>query len=1330
MKARKYLFLVLSFVSYLPLLAQNAGDFKSVASGEWSALSTWQTYNGSGWVAATHYPAASEGYIIIGGGHNVTVPNAITIIADQVLVQENGQLLIDEGGTLELANGPGTDLDISNAVNLATPGTVKVRGLLKANNDALIASTANTLIIENGGTYQHHYTMSKGVIPSAAWNEGSSLLISGYTSNGSAPDNLGQAFHHVVWNTPDLNNSQGFINLGGALKTINGNFTVRSTGSSQLSIASENTSDILNIAQNFQVEGGSRVQINAAILVSGTLALSNSSLQNISGLSLADGATFMIEGMVELSGERPEAIGFYSLYFKDLNNSTTGLELPETENKLADLKIENSTIIITDPVTVYGDLILEPHGNLRLNSANISIKGNFVNNGTFVPGTNRITFNGLSPQEISGSSTTTFYNLEITNTASPGLTAHAPVNIEHEILLGENVTFDPDGGDLETDGGVNVTLISTALDQAAYLAPLPVTARVEGNLVLQHFIPVGKMYRYLSTATKGMTVGQWTDDFIIYGKHQGGPGGNASMNIYDEPTAKWPEYPGITGSLESPIQVGKGYAAYMYGEVPTIIDTRGEVTTGDFPFPLSYTANSPIPGDNFYGNPYPSKIEWSSPHWQRENVSATIELYKRVAGKNVYSALNSVTGIGLNEKGTEVASGQSFFIEALGAEAKLVATEKVKIATADKPAIQDVIVISFSNKTFKDETALAFREGATINYEATFDSKKKKNASINLYSKASDGKLLAQNLQPWFNCSLTFPLIIDQAPADVYQLSFSHLESLSRDLDIVLHDSHENKNISVTASTSYTFTITSDPLTYGPNRFVLLLNYKVPEVASVIYEESCGEEIHVTVNGTVAGKNYQLFSGNTALTDPVAATSDVTSFMVPATSLTEGNNTITIQGFHPGCEPVTMATVLELDYSGKYTISSTEGATSCTAAALILTATASAERAAYKWYKSPEATDAVFEGTSGTFTTPELEQNTTYYVAAVNAYGCESERVAVEAVILTTPEISAVSYEESCEEELPVTVNGTVAGKNYQLFSGTTALTDPVAATSDVTSFMVPATSLTEGNNTITIQGFHPGCEPVTMATVLELDYSGKYTISSTEGATSCTAAALSLTATASAERAGYKWYESPDATDAVFEGTSGAFTTPELEQSTTYYVAAVNAYGCESGRVAVEAVIQHQTPVIRIENGTIISSFTAGNHQWFLNGTSIAGATGSSFTPKESGTYGLEVTIDDCILQAEDVEFAVTGIDMENQDYSVSIYPNPAKAAIEVKGLLLENISGISYTIYQQNGTIVQQGSITGSNSFISIENLAQGFYLVRISAGAKIHYGKLIKI
>jgi hypothetical protein len=157
--------------------AQQAGDYRSAATGNWSAASTWETFDGTQWVPATAAPSGAENITVL-GSHVVTVDVPVEI-RGYVKVQDTGELAVGAGGSLTFLAG---------------------------------------------STYEH--ARNGGNIPSATWGEGSTCLLTGITNQ--APGNRGQDYWHLVINTPGLSSNLD-LNLGG--KTIHGDVTVLSTGS-------------------------------------------------------------------------------------------------------------------------------------------------------------------------------------------------------------------------------------------------------------------------------------------------------------------------------------------------------------------------------------------------------------------------------------------------------------------------------------------------------------------------------------------------------------------------------------------------------------------------------------------------------------------------------------------------------------------------------------------------------------------------------------------------------------------------------------------------------------------------------------------------------------------------------------------------------------------------------------------------------------------------------------------------------------------------------------------------------------------------------------------
>lgn len=156
--------------------SQVTGDYRSAASGNWSEASTWETFDGANWVAATNAPAGTE---------------TITVRGDDTV-----------------------------RVNVA----VNIVGYVKLEATGVIEITAGSLAFGDGSTYEH--ARDGGSVPTAVWEVGSTALFTGIT--GTAPENRGQDYYNLTLNTPGLTSNRDLALDG---NTIGGNITVISTGS-------------------------------------------------------------------------------------------------------------------------------------------------------------------------------------------------------------------------------------------------------------------------------------------------------------------------------------------------------------------------------------------------------------------------------------------------------------------------------------------------------------------------------------------------------------------------------------------------------------------------------------------------------------------------------------------------------------------------------------------------------------------------------------------------------------------------------------------------------------------------------------------------------------------------------------------------------------------------------------------------------------------------------------------------------------------------------------------------------------------------------------------
>ena len=184
-------------------LAQSEGDYRSAATGDWSSAATWETYESGVWVAASTAPTGSE---------------TITVLGED---------------------------------SVSVDAAVSVSGHLAVSDDGEVAVTGGSLEIADGGVYEH--ARNAGVVPTATWSSGSTIQLTGVTDE--APNNSNQGYHHVVFNTPDLESNE-HMSLDDV--TVGGDVTVMDTGTARwyLTSTSANDTSTVTIMGDVLVQGG------------------------------------------------------------------------------------------------------------------------------------------------------------------------------------------------------------------------------------------------------------------------------------------------------------------------------------------------------------------------------------------------------------------------------------------------------------------------------------------------------------------------------------------------------------------------------------------------------------------------------------------------------------------------------------------------------------------------------------------------------------------------------------------------------------------------------------------------------------------------------------------------------------------------------------------------------------------------------------------------------------------------------------------------------------------------------------------------------------------
>lgn len=136
-----FLTVVLFALAATIMYGQQAGDYRSTGSGNWTNSGVWEVFNGTAWVAATTYPGQLPGTndVLIRGGNTIrlgsTIPNGI--------------------GTLRVGDGLGaTDtLEVNNNAFLNTPLIdLQTGGFAIWTNNVTLTLPAGSAFMVSGGT--------------------------------------------------------------------------------------------------------------------------------------------------------------------------------------------------------------------------------------------------------------------------------------------------------------------------------------------------------------------------------------------------------------------------------------------------------------------------------------------------------------------------------------------------------------------------------------------------------------------------------------------------------------------------------------------------------------------------------------------------------------------------------------------------------------------------------------------------------------------------------------------------------------------------------------------------------------------------------------------------------------------------------------------------------------------------------------------------------------------------------------------------------------------------------------------------------------------------
>jgi len=409
------------------------------------------------------------------------------------------------------------------------------------------------------------------------------------------------------------------------------------------------------------------------------------------------------------------------------------------------------------------------NGTLR-NPGTLTVKGFFNVNGSFIPATGTVTFNGSSIQKITGPSTINFYNFIDKNNVSLALSVNANIY----------GTFSMTNGSVFSTNSYAFTLKSISPTETGRIASLPNSYTFTGNITQERYIK-GAGWHMIGNTVTTSTVSAMEYDETAHG----------NLNVgYTVGTLT----PGVGGFIQT---VGD-----------TVLSVTGPFTKGTQLYSLSLSGlDMTNDGWNLLANPYPSEINIDSPSFSMSGTTNMIYVWDWTS----QSYLWWKKGSGGTYQNV-IAQGQAFWTQAINNTAYVKMGEASKVSSTSPfyrasstviPAIQ----VTLNANNFN--SILFTTMGDFMNdYDPNTDGQYLESASTlksELYTKSADNYRLVYDCRE-ITDTISVPFWIKPHTLSPHTLTLTGLTNIPSDYRWVIYNNRTGQMITTDV---ITFTPTS-----------------------------------------------------------------------------------------------------------------------------------------------------------------------------------------------------------------------------------------------------------------------------------------------------------------------------------------------------------------------------------------------------------------------------------------------------------------------------------------------------------------------------------------
>jgi len=522
------------------------GDFMSKASASWELASTWNTWNGTAWVAAATFPNSATASVYISGGFTVTYPTTDRAVKDlhvldgtlktgTVINGANRRYIFVNGNTVEVgASGTlGSALTGDNAdaicIDLRNTGTVTFTGTGGLANFGLIRyNNTSQVVIDRDITLNYHGSAFAGNAMAYYSN------IAAATTDNTLTVNAGKTLTFAPWACYSATGTSGQLGTNNLIIVVNGTLTMQSTGSYYAPPKGYLNTGVSGAGKTFFISIGSAGTMNLQEFLpnstgtgtgnTGTVSIAAGGVLNITNQAdLRDANTISGAGTLNVQNGASLRIG-------NAAGITASGATGSIQTGVRTFSTGASYLYEGTAAQVTGDALPALVRNFTVNnSAGVSLTSAVavdsvltLTSGKLATGANKITINATAATAVTGSSANNYVNGNIERAVAAGASTVAfPVG-DAASYAPVSLTF----GAGNAAGNVTASTSVPGVAPAAGFVPtgsgISQSKYINRNWTLSTTIPAINYTATFNYINPGDVVGGANTSALVIGQNDGG----------------------------------------------------------------------------------------------------------------------------------------------------------------------------------------------------------------------------------------------------------------------------------------------------------------------------------------------------------------------------------------------------------------------------------------------------------------------------------------------------------------------------------------------------------------------------------------------------------------------------------------------------------------------------------------------------------------------------------------------------------------------------------------------------------------------------------------